>query len=466
MCKNVCECVCLMVLEADVNKVISATEYLETVYIPEMVVEFEDQFTKHHSKSRSSEVDGVKWMDSESSLYDDMTQLVADMHLRGINIRYLMLLHEHAQNAGFKRLLLNEMVVRCTKNEVRRIWRSLHCSDPTPYIAAACEFFNVVFKLSATYVNESLVPAMVRKFRGRDRQIVSYEFLQPAELDLCSILFRLRDLLGIRFAGKHWAVRSFVEKRLHKKRPFKNEFFEAVLPVIRHTHRVSFEEGTALSRLALTKNDHRKSSMLFMLAYKKYEASVQVNASDHRAFYNWALSECQHSDLVSSVSEKYQLLQSSLDHFNRCLILQPTYWRAYFRLGLVLMELVSLVSSRRKKRSLLHQACTKLTKAYSLKQNFDICYNLGNAYLHLANLYLSQPIPASPRETRKRSASVGSDNQTLEGLLSTACDFFRKGVEARPESAHCLHNWAVCCAKQVKLSQISIITANCRPALA
>lgn len=57
-------------------------------------------------------------------------------------------------------------------------------------------------------------------------------------------------------------------------------------PILKHVHRIFFEEGTALSRMAVTKS----SDQLFDLAVFKYKESLQRHPNDYRSLSNWGLS--------------------------------------------------------------------------------------------------------------------------------------------------------------------------------
>lgn len=67
---------------------------------------------------------------------------------------------------------------------------------------------------------------------------------------------------------------------------FNQHCIEEMYPIVKHIHRIFFEEGTALSRMAITQS----SDELFAQAEEKYKESLQSKPNDYRSLSNWGLS--------------------------------------------------------------------------------------------------------------------------------------------------------------------------------
>jgi hypothetical protein len=52
----------------------------------------------------------------DSATKEELSELVAEMHLRGINIRYLLRIYCHLTDTHLKRLILTEAVARTIKH--------------------------------------------------------------------------------------------------------------------------------------------------------------------------------------------------------------------------------------------------------------------------------------------------------------------------------------------------------------
>jgi hypothetical protein len=60
---------------------------------------------------------------SKPILQEELSQLIADMHLHGINCRYLLLILRHVVVPYSRVLLITEVVARLCKNRIRAEWR-------------------------------------------------------------------------------------------------------------------------------------------------------------------------------------------------------------------------------------------------------------------------------------------------------------------------------------------------------
>lgn len=68
-----------------------------------------------------------------------------------------------------------------------------------------------------------------------------------------SLFLRLCDLCGLRFSfAKN--TEEYIIELLNLEKPFQLENLFQLEPKVKHIHRISFEEGTALCKYALTKS--------------------------------------------------------------------------------------------------------------------------------------------------------------------------------------------------------------------
>src|SRR4051812_25364911 len=69
---------------------------------------------------------------------------------RGINIRYLMILHKHVISIpSIKALVTTEMVARTAKHDLMDRWRKVQSTDDLDYKKQALLYFNLLFGSSA-----------------------------------------------------------------------------------------------------------------------------------------------------------------------------------------------------------------------------------------------------------------------------------------------------------------------------
>ena len=72
---------------------------------------------------------------------------------------------------------------------------------------------------------------------------------------------------------------------LTQAQPFTRTHISKINPKIKHINRISFEEATALSRLAA--ENPSRANELYEQANAKYKATIEIKPNDFRAYYNW-----------------------------------------------------------------------------------------------------------------------------------------------------------------------------------
>jgi hypothetical protein len=109
------------------------------------------QFAKYLDK-RSKSITGTPQIEhnsfilqEENELEEELSQLISDMHLRGINVRYLLLLYKNLNENYNKILVLIELVARVVKKHVEEKWRDLKSDKADDYQKVILDFLNLVF---------------------------------------------------------------------------------------------------------------------------------------------------------------------------------------------------------------------------------------------------------------------------------------------------------------------------------
>jgi hypothetical protein len=112
----------------------------------------------------------------------ELAQIVSDMHLRGINTRYLGYLYNLLKvNEEMKVLVLTEAVARVLKHEMEERWRNMNSLNDEDYTLALMEFINFVFGDSFDanqYWNDSVRLYLITRFNPH------YESLADLELSI------------------------------------------------------------------------------------------------------------------------------------------------------------------------------------------------------------------------------------------------------------------------------------------
>ncbi|KAL6065374.1 Clu domain-containing protein [Balamuthia mandrillaris] len=256
-------------------------------------------------------------------------------------------------------------------------------------------------------------------------------------------------------------------------------------PKVKHIHRISFEEGTALSKLAssvalsplqssratassstfpistslscprtllmatelaISAEESlpalRKSDDYFTLAQKQFKEAIARNPSDARSLHNWALSLYLKAASMSG-KEADDLYRVSGNKFKAALSIEPYDYQAFFKWGnclfqrhrirqhqLRLASTPALVQCcNHESLQLLDRAIARYDRAWQLKRDdYEILFNWANAIYHKASLLLkSKQADASPSAERDLATSreetmISSPNSRQEQLAFLELD--------------------------------------------
>lgn len=105
---------------------------------------------------------------SPLTLVDECSQLIADLHLRGINVRYLLHIYERLSDENARLLVLTEAVARVVKHRVEERFRRVKTIHEKDYIAELVAEFSLLFSSDAQGVRahwqENLKPELLLRF--------------------------------------------------------------------------------------------------------------------------------------------------------------------------------------------------------------------------------------------------------------------------------------------------------------
>jgi hypothetical protein len=395
--------------------------------------------------------------------------LMAEMHRNGINFRYLGLLRTKITCTELRSFLLTEIVARVLKNLVRKEMRKLQTSEENAYIRILVDHMNDVFGASSSgpefwkYDFSLLIERRYPSSLTEEETLIvnSYESGPLLDVKWYILFLRLQTLLGIKVkkdildsilqsyeSNPKEGVLNFPAKYLFQYDVrYVNIFFTYIhknilelYPIVKHIHRIFFEEGTALSRMAISQS----SDDLFAQAEDRYKESLQSKPNDYRSLSNWGLSimmqamyKSKEMDNADQVDNLFKLAE---EKFTQALSIEPNDFKTLNKLGNCLATHSSRYNDTTKRYELLDAACHNYQRAYDLHpDDFEVLYNWGNALLEKAKVALAE------------------SNPTYPNLLSVACEKYASASRFKPDSYEILRNWAV------TLSKLARITARYSP---
>ncbi|MDP2439166.1 MAG: hypothetical protein Q8P67_25745, partial [archaeon] len=443
-------------------------------------------------------------------LADRLSSLIQQLHFAGINIRYLFLVLTLVSSPVQKHLLATEIVARAFKNHVREQWRGVSEAHQLPYAALFVQHWKDTFSLG--------FPA--QQPRVDDSSAVKLYFaqlwrvLEPAFIKVCAFrsaewleaehsLELLRGhvvppLLGERIlqltavsleADRDWVADAAALRAAD---------VVCMSPIIKPMSRLSFDEGTALSRLATASDTSpQDADALLAQASLKYREALLIRPNDHRALLNWGLTLLERAKLEPDQPRRSRFCEEAAEKLKMVVQTHPRNHllkaRVYHQWGSSLLEVVSRGSSAgttpttpatasgsmavtsspsfplmrnesvdlsretdSKKQQRKFEVSTLIiasrlldSAAGAVRDNkgvggeqldeFSVCYNAGTAYLRLAGFSSSISLaPASKHDIPRSSARK---------YLQRAVSFFERASLADPSRLHALRNLAVAYAR-------------------
>lgn len=216
--------------------------------------------------------------------------------------------------------------------------------------------------------------------------------------------------------------------------------FLNMYPIVKHMHRIFFEEGLVLSKKAVEEAKTRIdfSTQLFDKAEQKYKESLQIKPDDYRALHAWGLS-LQTKAFTKTGEEQQILFELAAQKYQEALEINKKDYHALFLWGNMLLEQArkgeknsSSPASLVQISNYLSLACKKFAHSFEINpDNFQLLYNWGNALLYRSQLEVID----------------------AELLLASACEKFTLALEQKPNDYNCQKNFGVALSKLARLKK-------------
>ena len=184
----------------------AATRWIEE----ELVVDFATYLDENAASTNSlGSSDAALGFDSEN----ENEELISDMHLRGINVRYLGVVLRHVVDAAKRGLIISEMVARVSKHAILEAWRKIQSNETALYIEAH--------------------GAWMRDLRDHWKEPVVAYFQGTDEAALDAFSF---DQYSRRIAERVAFLVGLVDGK--------------IVPRVKHLKRITFEQGLSLAKMS------------------------------------------------------------------------------------------------------------------------------------------------------------------------------------------------------------------------
>lgn len=265
------------------------------------------------------------------------------------------------------------------------------------------------------------------------------------------------------FLGNCWenslsgaaSLGASLESDLNKR--FPTRAVKQIVARTKYLNRISYEEGTALSRLALSKTG-QESFDLLSRANRKFHECLEIKPDDSRALLNWALVLTKQAELLDNSKSSHihaifsphhttaSLWKEAFAKYERALVLRPTDWRALTSWG---TSLSNLATRSKDGCNLYRQAIEKFDQALRALPlpHFQPLYNAANARLKLARLVLDE-LRSSRTVRADKSAQV---HREASELLTTSITGFQRALEIEGTNVNAMHNLAVALGTQARI---------------
>ena len=350
------------------EEVSQASKHLEEVLTRQVAVflgeHYSSQFARMEAQIKGQSQQGPSDADrsgigalSREEQREEFHRLVNHIHRQGVNVRWLGVIHSIVRQSYpvVGHFLLTEIVARTAKNILRAQMRRLRCPEDEPYVLSVVRYFNLLFSpshRSQAYWNHHLAEGIHRRFPHAVENSPSPSLVAddtpsspslpslpplssssasalsvnvpvlgpPVDLrrgvHMVALFHRLQDILGIKFCASADRFTHSTSGLVLLGSPFQPQDVLEIFPVVKYIHRISFEEGTALS-LQAAKQGGQHSDAYFNIANEKYSDGLRIKPGDYRALHNWVSRR-----FISVVVARYVLSPSrkvppNMSHFCR-----------------------------------------------------------------------------------------------------------------------------------------------------
>ena len=165
----------------------------------------------------------------------DNDALVREMHLRGLNLRFLGKLRDRVRLSYIRRLILTEMIARTVKQTITGLLRGSHVAGQNTEVPCLSHF-NLVFGNSAAsdlYWKDSLPQAVKRKFGHGSLNLEEVsQGLRKTTLKL-PLFLRLQSVTGVYFVDSKIQTLFQDASRFEVEHPFEMKDLRGILPLVK-----------------------------------------------------------------------------------------------------------------------------------------------------------------------------------------------------------------------------------------
>lgn len=365
--------------------------------------------------------------------------------------------------------LLTIIVGRALKNLIRSHLRTIHTPDERPYRKLLLTYLNLLFGRTTKATEfwcRPIKPAIEKAFPSS---------LTPEELDPSynlrdsilpyTLYLYLQELLGLEMRTESKAkfanvdpsspptASSSTSPSMHKYpqylliKPLIDWDLVNVLPKVRYTNRMSFEEGTALSKKAKFAGSQEASDCYFHLAEKNYRSALRIKPDDYRALHNWGLSLTLQAQTKTG-PEALALYRLAQSKWSQALEINPQDFRAYLLWGNMLLERAEAILTARphhmdpsSRASPLHSS--PMSSTDKLKPSLPHSISTrppSSSPLSHSSSSLSRDSPRSA--TPSAMALLSAREAEKLALLEEACAKYASAYELNEDQYETLYNWA------------------------
>eukprot|EP01114_Cavostelium_apophysatum_P017894 TRINITY_DN5408_c0_g1_i1.p1 TRINITY_DN5408_c0_g1~~TRINITY_DN5408_c0_g1_i1.p1 ORF type:complete len:1291 (+),score=352.75 TRINITY_DN5408_c0_g1_i1:103-3975(+) len=370
-----------------------------------------------------------------------LEQLIVEMHRHGMNIRQLGLLRSKIASEELRSYVLTEIIARVVKNELRNQMRNLRSTKETKYLQIFASYLNALYgssEQSFKFWRDELLPAIQSRYLSsltEEEQQTDEASVRKlrSSVQFLALFSRLQTLLGFKMRLEDFAQDP--KDFFPQFRPLTTKDIE-LYPILKHIHRIFFEEGTALARMAVAKS----SDELFELAGERYKESLLRQPNDYRSLTNWGLTlfmqalakTKERKILALSQGEAERLFKLAEEKFQSAHEIEPSDYKTLNKWGNCLSHQAQINTDNKNLcLELSEKACDKFAKANALHpKDHETLYNWANSLLLRARL--------SPSPTE---------------LLKSAAEKLRNAHSLQPSSFLILHNWAITLSKLARMNE-------------
>jgi serine/threonine protein kinase/tetratricopeptide (TPR) repeat protein len=355
-----------------------------------------------------------------------------------------------------RQVLLTIIAGRALKNLIRSHLRTIHTPDERPYRKLLLTYLNLLFGRTPKAVEFWSRPIKASIEKSFPSTLTAQE-LDPSFNLRSSILpytlyLYLQDLLGLEMRVESKAkftngeIGSAALGSISELGPSQYLLFKAlvdsdlinVFPKVRYTNRMSFEEGTALSKKAKFAGSQEASDRYFHLAEKNYRSALRIKPDDYRALHNWGLSLSLQAQTKTG-PEALNLYALAQSKWSQALEINAQDYRAFVLWGNMLLERAESIptalphhmdgTSKNKmlaareveKLSLLEEACSKYASAYELnEEQYETLYNWATALLIRGTLDSAHALTLLQEAANKYQGATAIKDYSLKAHLNWA----------------------------------------------